>query len=75
MSASSRFPLQESSHPMAWTHVDSESLYNVTNWGRGYFRVNPAGNLEATPEGGVHLRRPPGPLGRSRAPASGRDDP
>jgi arginine decarboxylase len=36
---------------MAWTHADAESLYNVSNWGRGYFRINPAGNLEATPEG------------------------
>jgi arginine decarboxylase len=36
---------------MAWTHADSESLYNVTNWGRGYFRVNASGNLDVTPEG------------------------
>ncbi len=36
---------------MAWTHVDSESLYNVSNWGRGYFHINGAGNLQATPEG------------------------
>jgi len=35
----------------AWTHVDGESLYNVQNWGRGYFRINPAGNVEVTPEG------------------------
>jgi arginine decarboxylase len=34
---------------MAWTHVDSESLYNVPNWGRGYFRVNAAGNVEVSP--------------------------
>ncbi|HVS19208.1 MAG TPA: biosynthetic arginine decarboxylase [Planctomycetota bacterium] len=36
---------------MAWTHNDAEALYNVTNWGRGYFSVNPQGNLEVTPEG------------------------
>jgi arginine decarboxylase len=36
---------------MAWTHLDSESLYNVPNWGRGYFRVNAEGSVEATPEG------------------------
>jgi arginine decarboxylase len=36
---------------MPWNHADAESLYNVSNWGRGYFRVNPAGNLEVTPEG------------------------
>ena len=36
---------------MAWTHADAESLYNVSNWGRGYFRINQAGNVEVTPEG------------------------
>ncbi|HTF89830.1 MAG TPA: biosynthetic arginine decarboxylase [Planctomycetota bacterium] len=34
-----------------WTHVDGEALYNVPNWGRGYFRINAEGNVEATPEG------------------------
>ncbi len=34
-----------------WTHVDGEALYNVPNWGRGYFRINSEGNVEATPEG------------------------
>jgi arginine decarboxylase len=43
---------------MAWTHVDSESLYNVSNWGRGYFRINAAGNLQATPEGSDRPDRP-----------------
>ena len=45
---------------MAWTHADAESLYNVSNWGRGYFRINPAGNVEVTPEG---------PSGNGSAPA------
>ncbi len=36
---------------MAWTHLDGESLYNVSNWGRGYFHINAAGNVQATPEG------------------------
>ncbi len=36
---------------MAWTHLDAESLYNVPNWGRGYFRINPDGNVEVTPDG------------------------
>jgi arginine decarboxylase len=36
---------------MAWTHADAESLYNVSNWGRGYFRINPAGNVEVSPDG------------------------
>ena len=43
---------------MAWTHLDSESLYNVSNWGRGYFRVNAAGNVEVTPEGPDRPDRP-----------------
>ena len=42
----------------AWTHVDGESLYNVQNWGRGYFRINPAGNVEVTPEGPDRPDRP-----------------
>lgn len=44
--ASPRFPTMT-----PWTHVDGESLYNVPNWGRGYFRINSEGNVEATPEG------------------------
>jgi arginine decarboxylase len=43
---------------MAWTHLDSESLYNVSNWGRGYFRVNAAGNVEVSPEGPDRPDRP-----------------
>ena len=42
---------------MPWTHQDAEALYNVNNWGRGYFSVNAQGNLEVTPEG------PGGPAG------------
>jgi len=42
---------------MPWNHADAESLYNVSNWGRGYFRVNPAGNLEVTPEGREAMAR------------------
>ncbi len=34
----------------SWTHSESESLYNVPNWGRGYFRVNSAGHVEVTPD-------------------------
>jgi arginine decarboxylase len=45
---------------MAWTHADAESLYNVSNWGRGYFRINPAGNVEVSPDG---------PSGNGSAPA------
>ncbi len=41
-----------------WTHNDSESLYNVPNWGRGYFRVNQEGNVEVTPEGPDHPSAP-----------------
>jgi len=43
---------------MAWTHVDGESLYNVSNWGRGYFRINAAGNVEVTPEGPERTDKP-----------------
>jgi len=34
----------------SWTTSDSEALYNVPNWGRGYFHVNSAGNVAVTPE-------------------------
>src|SRR5688572_13169396 len=34
-----------------WTVQNSSELYNVNNWGAGYFRVNAKGNLEATPQG------------------------
>lgn len=36
---------------MPWTHTDAEALYNVPNWGDGYFHINPAGHLEVTPDG------------------------
>jgi arginine decarboxylase-like protein len=34
-----------------WGTQDSELLFNVSNWGRGFFTVNPDGHLEATPNG------------------------
>ena len=34
----------------SWTTSDSETLYNVSNWGRGYFHVNREGNVSVTPE-------------------------
>ncbi|MFT5292518.1 MAG: arginine decarboxylase [Planctomycetota bacterium] len=34
-----------------WSHLDSEELYHVANWGGGYFRVSPEGNVVATPNG------------------------
>jgi len=34
----------------AWTHHDAEALYNIPNWGRGYFHVNDAGHVVATPD-------------------------
>lgn len=33
-----------------WTHLDAESLYNIPNWGGGYFHVNAAGHMVATPD-------------------------
>lgn len=43
-----------------WSTADSAELYNVRNWGRDYFRVNDAGNVEVTPagprSGGIDLK-------------------
>jgi hypothetical protein len=35
----------------AWTVRDSAELYNVDGWGRGFFSINDAGNVEVTPAG------------------------
>jgi arginine decarboxylase len=35
----------------AWTVRDSMELYNVSGWGRGFFSINEAGNVEVTPAG------------------------
>ena len=35
----------------AWTTNDSTELYNVNGWGRGFFSINDAGNVQATPAG------------------------
>jgi arginine decarboxylase len=35
----------------AWTIRDSLELYNVPNWGRGFFAVNERGHLEVRPRG------------------------
>ena len=40
-----------------WTHVDSEALYNVPNWGLGYFSVNAEGHVQVAPEGNEHPAR------------------
>ncbi|MBW1877650.1 MAG: biosynthetic arginine decarboxylase [Deltaproteobacteria bacterium] len=34
-----------------WSIADSEELYNISNWGMGYFRVNEHGHLALTPPG------------------------
>ena len=34
-----------------WNHNDSETLYNVPNWGLDFFRVNERGNVEVRPDG------------------------
>jgi arginine decarboxylase len=34
-----------------WSHLESEGVYNVQNWGRSYFRINAEGNVEVTPDG------------------------
>ena len=35
----------------AWTTRDSIELYNVNGWGRDFFTINDAGNIEVTPGG------------------------
>jgi arginine decarboxylase len=35
----------------AWTVKDAIELYNVKGWGRGFFSINEAGNVEVTPAG------------------------
>ena len=34
-----------------WTIQDSEELYMVRNWGKGYFRIGPEGRVYAMPRG------------------------
>lgn len=40
--------MSEISH---WTTQNSRSLYNVENWGAGYFDINEKGNITVSPEG------------------------
>jgi len=35
----------------SWSHVESETLYNIANWGGGFFRVGKRGNVLVYPEG------------------------
>jgi arginine decarboxylase len=35
----------------AWTIKDATELYNVNGWGRGFFSINDAGNVQVTPAG------------------------
>jgi arginine decarboxylase len=35
----------------AWTVKDATELYNVDGWGRDFFTINEAGNIEVTPAG------------------------
>jgi len=35
----------------AWTPADAEALYNVPNWGGGYFAINAQGDVVVRPEG------------------------
>ncbi|HXH71641.1 MAG TPA: arginine decarboxylase, partial [Mariprofundaceae bacterium] len=35
----------------AWSIEDAARLYQVDGWGRGYFSVNTAGNVDAIPDG------------------------
>lgn len=38
---------------MTWTPRESEDLYNLPAWGQGYFGINAAGNVTATPSPGA----------------------
>jgi arginine decarboxylase len=40
----------------AWTIKDSTELYNVNGWGRDFFSINDAGNVEVTPAGPGSLK-------------------
>jgi arginine decarboxylase len=40
----------------AWTIKDSTELYNVSGWGRDFFSINDAGNIEVTPAGPGSLK-------------------
>ena len=35
----------------SWTIRDAAETYNVNAWGAGYFRINPAGHIQVTPDG------------------------
>ena len=35
----------------AWTIQDSTELYNIAGWGRDFFSINEAGNVQVTPAG------------------------
>ena len=41
-----------------WTHLDSETLFNISKWGLGFFRINDKGNVEVRPEGPDRPDRP-----------------
>ena len=34
----------------AWTIQDSSEVYNIRNWGKGYFAINAQGNVSVHPE-------------------------
>lgn len=36
---------------MGWTHHDSAKLYNVPNWGEGFFSIGEEGHMEVVPDG------------------------
>jgi arginine decarboxylase len=35
----------------SWTIRDAAETYNVNAWGAGYFRINPQGHIQVTPDG------------------------
>ena len=39
----------------SWSVADAARLYRVDGWGRGFFRVNARGRIEALPDGGLAI--------------------
>src|SRR3954469_1741698 len=42
-------PDSNGSPDKVWTPADSARLYGISNWGQGYFSVNPAGHVAVHP--------------------------
>ena len=53
-----------------WTLADSEELYNINGWGKGYFGINSQGHMTMFPDGeGARAALPAGGGGEATRPA------